>query len=100
MNEILTHIRELRTKEKRHLKEVSDISKEIKRLKKQHFGTDEERDFTFELLEAVLKDYLTQAKIKKVVKNFEVSFERLELILADYLTKEQIAEVIDKLKEV
>lgn len=100
MNKTLTLIRELRTKNKFLKKQTSDIDERIKKLKKQHFNADEEKDFTFELLEAVLADYMTKKLIKEIIKNFEVSFERLELILADYLTEEQIIEVIDKLKEV
>jgi len=100
MNKILTLIKELRTKKKFLEKQTSDIDKRIRELKKQHFGADEKKDFTFELLEAVLADYLTKKQIKEVVKNFEISFERLELVLANYLTEEQIKEVIDKLEEV
>lgn len=100
MNNILTLIRELRTKRKRLKEQVSDIDKRIRELKKQHFDADEEKDFTFELLEAVLADYLTNQQIKEVIGNFEVSFERLELVLADHLTEEQITEVMEKLKEV
>jgi len=100
MNKELTLIKELRTK-KRFLKEqASGIDERIRKLKKQHFDADEEKDFTFELLEAVLADYLTPKLIREIIKNFEVSFERLELILADYLTEEQIKEAIDRLKEV
>jgi len=100
MNKNLIEIRELRTKEHRLLGEVSSIRKRREKLKKQYFGADEEKNFTFELLEAVLTDYLTKKQIKEVVKNFEVSFERLETVLAGHLTEEQIKEVIDKLKEV
>jgi len=97
---ILTLIKELRTKKKYLEKQTSEIDGRIRKLKKQHFDADEEKEFTFELLEAVLTDYLTEEQIKEIVKNFEVSFERLELVLADYLTEEQTKEVIDKLKEV
>ena len=100
MNKDLLLIRELRTKEKFLDRQKSDIKKRISELKKRHFGADEEKEFTFELLEAVLADYLIKEQIKEVVKNFEVSFERLKLVLADYLTEERINEAIDKLKEV
>jgi len=100
MDKDLLLIRELRTKEKFLDRQKSDIRKRIGELKKRHFGADEGKDFTFELLEAVLADYLTKKQIKEVVKNFEISFERLKLILADYLTKEQIKEIIAKLEEI
>ncbi|NVM23687.1 MAG: hypothetical protein HWN68_18155 [Desulfobacterales bacterium] len=100
MNKNLILIRELRTKEKFLDRQKSDIRMRIRELKKQYFDADEEKEFTFELLEAILTDYLTNEQIKEVVKNFEISFERLELVLADYLTEEQIKEVIDKLKEI
>lgn len=100
MNNILTLIKELRTKKGYLTRQASDIDKRIKQLKKQHFDADEGKEFTFELLEAVLVDYLTEEQIKEVVKNFEVSLERLGLVLADYLTEEQITEIIEKLKEV
>ena len=99
-NNILTLISELRTKRKRFFVETSRITDRINRLKKQYFDADEEKAFTFELLEAVLADYLNQGQTKKVIKNFEVSFERLELVLANLLTEQQIQEVIEKLKEV
>lgn len=99
MNEDLLLIRELRMKEKFLDRQKSEIRKRISELKKQYFDADEEKDFTFELLEAVLTDYLTKKQIKEIIKNFEVSFERLELVLADYLTEEQIKEVIAELKE-
>jgi len=97
---ILNLIRELRTKKKFLEKQAFKIDERIRQLKKQHFDADEGKDFTFELLGAVLLDYLTKEQIKAVIKNFEISFERLRLVLADYLTEEQIKEVIDKLKEV
>lgn len=99
-NNILTLISELRMKRKRFLVETSRITDRIIKLKKDYFDADEEKDFTFELLAAVLADYLTNQEIKGVLKKFEVSFERLELVLANLLTEEQIQEVIDKLKEV
>lgn len=100
MDKDLLLIRELRTKEKSLDRQKSDIRRRIEELKKRHFDADEGKDFTFELLEAVLADYLTKKLIKEVIKNFEISFERLKLILADYLTEEQIKEAIGRLKEV
>ncbi len=99
-NNILTLISELRTKRKRFLIETSRITDRIARLKKQYFDADEEKDFTFELLAAVLADYLTNQQITRVLRKFEVSYERLELILANLLTEQEIQKVIDKLKEV
>ncbi len=100
MDNILTLIQELRIKRKRLIGQTTEITDHIKELKKQHFDADEDQDFTFELLAAVLLDYLNQGQIKQVLKKFEVSYDRLELKLADFLTEQEIQEVIDKLKEV
>lgn len=99
-NNILTIIKELRTKRKRYISEVSAITDRIIALKKQHFDADEEKDFTFELLATVLADYLTTQQIKEVLRKFEVSYERLRMVLSNLLTEQQIQEIIDKLKEV
>ena len=97
---ILNLIKELRTKRKFLQEQASSIDKRIKQLKKQHFDADEEKEFTFELLEAVLTNYLTETQITQVIKQFEVSYIRLRAILDGHLTVEQIDEIIEKLKEI
>lgn len=99
MDKNLVLIRELRTKKGYLEKQTCEIDERIRKLKKRHFGADEGKQFTFELLEAVLTEYLTKKQIKEIVKNFEVSFERLELILKEYLTEEEVKEIINNLKE-
>ena len=99
-NNILTLIKELRTKKRLLTTETSRITDRIIELKKRHFDADEEKDFTFELLATVLADYLTAQQIKGVLRKFEVSFARLRLVLANLLTEQQIQEIIDILKEV
>ncbi|MBA7670988.1 hypothetical protein ES703_79137 [subsurface metagenome] len=100
MNSTLDIIRSLRIKRKRLLAQADEIDDRTRKLLKQHFGADQERPFSFELLAAVLAYYLDDYTIKEILNKLELTVAKLRKLLLNYLTKAEVDEVISALKGV